>query len=125
MLPSALKRCTCTSTSCLATPMVFAWTNWPEGRNMLLPPWGAGGDGRGGHARVGLARGAELGAGGEGKDVAGCVQAQRGDPAAAGEDLPAGAEAGVRGAVGVETSQRALNRREPDLALPGRAGHQD
>ena len=85
----------------------------------------AGGDGRRSHARVGLARGAELGAGGEGKDVAGCVQAQRGDPAAAGEDLPAGAEAGVQGAVGVETSKRALNRREPDLALPGRAGHQD
>src|SRR4029077_10100376 len=55
------------------------------------------------------------------------VQAEGGDAIgqAAGEDLPAGAEAGVQGAVGGEPSQRALNRPGPDLALPGRAGHQD
>jgi hypothetical protein len=38
MLPSALDRCTWTSSSCLVTVTPFAWTNWPEGRNTLLPP---------------------------------------------------------------------------------------
>src|SRR6266568_8221284 len=49
---------------------------------------------------------ARIGAVGEREDVAGCVQTQRGDPAAAGEDRPASSEAGVQGAVDVETRQR-------------------
>ena len=61
------------------------------GQECAAAALGAGGDGRGGHARVGLARGAEFGADGEGKDVAGRVQAQRGDAIgqAATEDLSA------------------------------------
>jgi len=37
-LPPALTRCTCTSTSCLATPSAVATTNCPLGKNAAAPP---------------------------------------------------------------------------------------
>ena len=37
-LPPALTRCTCTSTSCLATLNAVATTNCPLGKNAAAPP---------------------------------------------------------------------------------------
>ena len=70
-----MNRCTWMSSSCLATEKPFARTNWPEGRNALLPPVELAVMAVGGHGHVGPARGAELGADGEGIDV--CLAASR------------------------------------------------